>query len=166
MPAPISTIWPGANEGWWPLLWFFGKVFVFLFVFIWLRGTLPRLRYDQFMRFGWKWLIPVSIGWILIVATFKGLRNEGFNLQPYLYGFVVAAVVVLVIVTLLGGRGDDKAPATAEFDAFAGGYPVPPLPGQELTVTPRAKATVPGAVAGSVEVGADTPTEGEESPHE
>ena len=59
-PWPIS-LWSGANTGWWPLLWFFGKVCVFIFVFIWLRGTLPRLRYDQFMKFGWKVLIPVSL---------------------------------------------------------------------------------------------------------
>src|SRR5687768_10494330 len=51
-PWPIS-IWDGANSGWWPLLWFFLKVVVALFIFIWLRGTLPRLRYDQFMHFGW-----------------------------------------------------------------------------------------------------------------
>ena len=54
-----------ANEGWWPLLWFFGKLLLFIFVFIWLRGTLPRLRYDQFMGLGWKVLIPVSLAWIV-----------------------------------------------------------------------------------------------------
>ena len=69
-------VWAGANEGWWPILWFFAKVFVFLFVFIWLRGTLPRLRYDQFMRLGWKVLIPVSLGWIVLVATLRAVRNE------------------------------------------------------------------------------------------
>src|SRR5207247_5254762 len=52
-PWPLS-LWSGANTGWWPLLWFFGKLFAFVYVFIWLRGTLPRLRYDQFMRLGWK----------------------------------------------------------------------------------------------------------------
>ena len=60
-PFWIDKVWPGANEGYWPLLWFFGKVFFFVFIFIWLRGSLPRLRYDQFMAFGWKRLIPISL---------------------------------------------------------------------------------------------------------
>ena len=53
------------NQGWVPLIWFTGKVLILLFGFVWLRGTLPRLRYDQFMRFGWKVLIPVNLVWIL-----------------------------------------------------------------------------------------------------
>ncbi len=59
-PWPISTFWEGANHGWWPLLWFVIKVQLLLFFFIWLRGTLPRVRYDQLMKLGWKVLIPVS----------------------------------------------------------------------------------------------------------
>ena len=51
------------------MLWFIGKVFLFVFFFIWLRGTLPRLRYDQFMRFGWKVLIPVALVWIVAVGS-------------------------------------------------------------------------------------------------
>ncbi|RZU33260.1 NADH-quinone oxidoreductase subunit NuoH [Blastococcus saxobsidens] len=74
-PWPIS-IWDGANSGWWPLLWFFLKVVAALFVFIWLRGTLPRLRYDQFMRFGWKVLVPVALVWILVVATMRTVSRE------------------------------------------------------------------------------------------
>ena len=170
MPAPISTIWPGANEGWWPLLWFFGKIFVFLFVFIWLRGTLPRLRYDQFMRFGWKVLIPVSIIWILVIATLKGIQNE------YQVDLRTTLIWVAVILLVLAGfafifdvrRGvPGQVPSDEPFDAFAGGYPVPPLPGQELTVTRRAKATVAGtAVSSTVDVEADPSSEGEESTHE
>ena len=53
------------------MLWFFGKVLFFIFIFIWLRGSLPRLRYDQFMAFGWKRLIPISLVWIVAVATVR-----------------------------------------------------------------------------------------------
>ena len=70
-PWPISSIWHGANSGWWPMLWFLVKVILGIFVFVWLRGTLPRLRYDQFMRFGWKVLIPINLVWILAVATIQ-----------------------------------------------------------------------------------------------
>jgi NADH-quinone oxidoreductase subunit H len=66
-PYPIS-MWDGANEGFWPVLWFLGKLIAFVFFFIWLRGTLPRLRYDQFMKLGWKVLIPASLVWIVGVA--------------------------------------------------------------------------------------------------
>ncbi len=60
-PFWIDRVWEGANEGYVPVIWFFGKVLFFIFMFIWLRGSLPRLRYDQFMAFGWKVLIPVAL---------------------------------------------------------------------------------------------------------
>ncbi len=76
-PYPLGgPIWQGANEDWWPLLWFTGKLLVFLFFFIWLRGTLPRLRYDQFMRLGWKVLIPAALAWLMLVATARAINNE------------------------------------------------------------------------------------------
>ena len=53
-----------------PILWFLGKTIVFLFIFVWLRAALPRLRYDQLMDLGWKRMIPLSLGWLLIVAGF------------------------------------------------------------------------------------------------
>ena len=66
--GPIPHI---AHLDWlWPILWFLGKTIVFLFVFVWLRAALPRLRYDQLMDLGWKRLIPLSLGWLLIVAGF------------------------------------------------------------------------------------------------
>ena len=56
--------------GW---IWFFGKMFVFLYIFIWIRATLPRYRYDQLMRLGWKVLIPIAIGNIVVTGVVKVL---------------------------------------------------------------------------------------------
>jgi NADH-quinone oxidoreductase subunit H len=128
-PWPLSAINDGMfNEGYWPLLWFFGKVIGFIFLFIWLRGTLPRLRYDQFMRFGWKMLIPVSLVWIFAVAVIRWLNvNGGLDRQTLLIGLAAAGVVFAALFFV--GGGEEKAEAEGEpeeFDAFAGGYPVPP----------------------------------------
>ncbi len=133
-PFWIGTFWEGANQGYWPVLWFFGKVLFFIFLFIWLRGSLPRLRYDQFMAFGWKVLIPLSIVWIVAVAAIRvvTLRGGGFD-RTWLV--VIAAVLGVLVVALLfiEDRAKPEEPAEAEpFDAFAGGYPVPPMPEKEV----------------------------------
>ena len=75
-PWPITAFWSGANEGWIPLIWFVGKIVLMLFVFVWVRATLPRLRYDQFMRLGWKVLLPINLVWLLAVAGLKVMRSE------------------------------------------------------------------------------------------
>ena len=75
-PWPLTLIGPGVNSGWWPVLWFLIKVFFLLFCYVWLRGTLPRTRYDQLMALGWKILIPFSIVWLLLVATVRALRDR------------------------------------------------------------------------------------------
>ncbi len=151
-PWPIS-LWEASNTGYWPILWWLVKVQIFIFVFIWLRGTLPRLRYDQFMKFGWKVLIPVSIAWILIVATARVLRNDVTmsNTEILLIGGAII-VVLLIGSWLLQSRSDRKAAELEEakakaqarpFDAMAGGYPVPPMPGQPVTLpTRRATSSV------------------------
>ena len=139
-PWPIS-IWSGANEGWWPLLWFLMKVFSFVFVFIWLRGTLPRLRYDQFMRFGWKVLIPISLGWIIVVSIARyNLGPDGNDVMKVLVA-VSFAVLILIIASYAAQirrdrRAEQQEQAEVSFatpvDPFAGGHPVPPMPGQAL----------------------------------
>jgi NADH-quinone oxidoreductase subunit H len=58
-----------------PILWFVGKVFAFLLLYIWVRGTLPRFRYDQLMSFGWKFLLPVAMANILATALFMAYRG-------------------------------------------------------------------------------------------
>jgi NADH-quinone oxidoreductase subunit H len=58
-----------------PVFWFVAKVFVFLFVYIWVRGTLPRFRYDQLMAFGWKFLLPLAIANLVITALVVALKS-------------------------------------------------------------------------------------------
>ncbi|AUG79231.1 NADH-quinone oxidoreductase subunit H [Kitasatospora sp. MMS16-BH015] len=146
-PWPISTFWAGANHGWWPLLWITLKIQLLLFFFIWLRGTLPRLRYDQFMKLGWKVLIPVSLVWLVMVASVRALRNEGYDFgQVVLY--VGAPIGVILLLALLRDftkhqKAPEQPAAEAEFDPMAGGYPVPPLPGQELPPVPRRRSRAP-----------------------
>ncbi|WP_346620172.1 NADH-quinone oxidoreductase subunit NuoH [Blastococcus montanus] len=119
-PWPIS-IWDGANTGWWPLLWFFLKVVVALFVFIWLRGTLPRLRYDQFMRFGWKVLVPVSLVWILVVATMRAVSREAeLSAGEVAFYVGVPIAVVLLLGLWLAGRAGHRDTRLAAVEAAAG----------------------------------------------
>ena len=128
-PFWIDEVWAGANEGYWPVLWFFGKLMTFIFFFVWLRGTLPRLRYDQFMAFGWKRLIPISLLWIVAVATVYVISNdEGVSIDDnYLYaGFGVLLVLFLLLFFFGEDAEEDDTPEVAEPNA--GGFPVPALP--------------------------------------
>lgn len=125
-PFWIDEVWAGANEGYWPVLWFLGKVIFFVFIFIWLRGTLPRLRYDQFMAFGWKRLIPVSLVWIVAVATIRAISLDGgIDRQYLLIGIGVLAVLFLALF-FFGSDTEEETPAPVA--ATAGGFPVPPMP--------------------------------------
>ncbi len=129
-PWPLSAINDGMfNQDYWPFLWFIAKVMLFVFVFIWLRGTLPRLRYDQFMAFGWKRLIPISLVWIVAVATIRAISlDESFD-RRYLFAAIGVVAVLIVVLMFFGDDekdSDEDAVDDGEFDAFAGGYPVPP----------------------------------------
>jgi NADH-quinone oxidoreductase subunit H len=119
-PWPLS-IWSGANTGWWPILWFLVKVVLALFVFIWLRGTLPRLRYDQFMRFGWKVLVPTALVWILVVATMRTLSQNAHLASGEAVVYVgIPLALVLLAVLLIGSRSANRSTRLAAREAAAG----------------------------------------------
>lgn len=124
-PWPIS-LWDGANTGWWGMLWFLIKLMIVIFCFVWARGTLPRLRYDQFMRFGWKVLVPVNLLWILAVVAVRELTNAG-NVAPVTYLIIGGAVIVVVILLALFVPGKQHPEAPGEIRLTGGGHPVPPL---------------------------------------
>ncbi|HEY3683534.1 MAG TPA: NADH-quinone oxidoreductase subunit NuoH [Streptosporangiaceae bacterium] len=135
-PWPLS-LWEGANQGWWPVLWFLAKFVLVILFFYWVRSAVPRIRYDQLMALGWKILIPVSLAWILFVATIRGLRNEGASTTVTIIAGVVLVVIMLAILLAFDAARERRAKAEqaqdeAERKALAddpmfAGYPVPPM---------------------------------------
>jgi NADH-quinone oxidoreductase subunit H len=110
MSALIVTMFLGGPSGpllfgpdWiWPLFWFFIKLLVLLFMFVWFRATLPRFRYDQLMDLGWKRMIPLALGWLLILAAKDVARAEDWNvwltISIALAIFLVVALALMVAV--------------------------------------------------------------------
>ncbi|MDA8359672.1 MAG: NADH-quinone oxidoreductase subunit NuoH [Actinomycetota bacterium] len=107
MSAIVVTLFLGGPDGpvphlpsfsiWFPIVWFLAKVMIFLFVYVWLRAALPRLRYDQLMTLGWKYLIPISLGWLMIVAGFVVAGWWGIGIAV---GTVIAAGLLLRAFTI------------------------------------------------------------------
>ena len=141
-PWPIN-MWAGANTGWWPVLWFTAKMWTFLFIYMWLRASLPRLRYDQFMALGWKLLIPASLVWVVIAAGIRTLRNQGYqHWTPLLVASSAVFAVALVLllrkpISANSNRAWERAlrrqrdkGAVPEIPASA--FPTPPLPMKSL----------------------------------
>jgi len=171
-PWPIS-LWDSANSGWWPILWFTIKVWGFLFVFIWLRGTLPRLRYDQFMKLGWKVLIPTALAWIVVVSCIHYAQVSTGVTAAQRWILIGALAVGLLLVWGVweysdGERAKKRAlrnpPQPEEIDPFAGGFPVPPMPGQRLVRTSGQKVpALAGRGSGTIkgeraDVGSEAPS--------
>jgi NADH-quinone oxidoreductase subunit H len=136
VPWPFSLVHGDTlNHGWWPLAWFMVKVFILLFGFVWLRATLPRLRYDQFMRLGWKVLLPANLVWILALAGIKTL--QGSTLPSSRIWLIIGGILVIILLGLVlwpSAKKPVPEDATSRLAARpAGSFPVPPL---DLQVPP------------------------------
>jgi NADH-quinone oxidoreductase subunit H len=126
MSAVVVTLFLGGPDGpvfhgflpWlWPILWFAGKTIVFLFAYVWVRATLPRLRYDQLMDLGWKWLIPLSLAWLLVVAAMLVSVELGV-------GVVIGVVLAGIVLARALEEGRKATRPKLEAVRPAGGRPV------------------------------------------
>jgi NADH-quinone oxidoreductase subunit H len=147
--APWPLAGGALDRGWWGPLWFIGKLLVFLFVFIWLRGTLPRIRYDQFMALGWKVLVPGSLIWIVLVSGTRTLRSTAVTPSEILMVGGIVLVMLLVVAFPLphnNAAQRDLAERTREVPTAGSDYPLPPL---DLAVppTPPRRAAISAAVS-------------------
>ncbi len=165
--------WPGYEflaSGIFPPIWLIIKIWLLMFLFVWIRGSLLRFRYDQFMKFGWKILIPIGLAWVAFYGIGTVLLDH-FDRNVGLFFWAAPVVFILLgwAVATFVQEGRDKAEAEPQeprekiyrnadgklvrrvvkkrddaptFDAFAGGFPVPPIPGQQLPPSPRKGRTV------------------------
>ena len=173
VPFWIDHVWAGANSGYWPFLWFMGKVMFFIFIFIWLRGTLPRMRYDQFMAFGWKRLIPFALAWIVAVAAIRTASIDGGVDRKYLLIGLGVAVVLFLGVFFFGEQEPEAEPEHEPTpEGYAGGYPVPAMPtggavrGAAGTLTFAEGRTVTAEPVDAVVVSRDGASDEAEEDHE
>ncbi len=113
MSAVIVTLFFGGpagpdlvGPGWlWGIVWFLLKLSAFLFTFVWFRATLPRFRYDQLMDMGWKLLIPLALGWLLVIAALDIGRDRGWNAAIVVVVCMAGLAAAAVLLTAAIGAG-------------------------------------------------------------
>ncbi len=158
-PFPFSRV-EVLSTGFFPIVWFLLKVLVLIFFFVWLRGTLPRMRYDQFMKLGWKVLIPVSLVWILLVAAIRTLSTQVSSTQQRLTYIGIAVVVLFALFYALPQKQPETEQEIEQDNGLAevadGGFPIPPL---DLVVPPSPRSLqLTGAIP--ARSGTDVPSGG------
>jgi NADH-quinone oxidoreductase subunit H len=95
---------PNGLEG---TVWLLLKVIVFLYIYVWFRGTLPRFRYDQLMDLGWKFLIPASLGWFMLLAAQRLADDRGWD-QWIVVPLSLAVIIVAFMMMQLAFRASDR----------------------------------------------------------
>ncbi|PZU46803.1 MAG: NADH-quinone oxidoreductase subunit NuoH [Arsenicicoccus sp.] len=169
-PWPLNVVFDGAlDQGWWGLLWFTLKMWSFIFFYVWVRGSLPRVRYDQFMALGWKILIPLSLVWVVAVMLIRSAQEGYFGQGRWVTVITLGGIGVFVLIGILvwdryaqrrAAAREEAQEVPEEIDPFADGYPVPPMPGQRL-IEPR--PAVEQARPVTVPAGATAPTDSDAS---
>jgi NADH-quinone oxidoreductase subunit H len=120
--AVATTLWLGGPRGpapdvvpWlWPLLWFLLKVLVIVYLYIWIRATLPRIRYDRLMAFGWKLLIPFGLVWIMLtgaIVVLPDVYGRDAVVTAFAIGFGALVVVSLIWPLFTKRPAEEVAPS-------------------------------------------------------